>query len=236
MATLTQVLAQLKKKGDPARVKAFAPHGGPQDMYGVSVADLKGIAKGIRGEQELAYELYDSGNADAMYLAGMVADGASMTKARLDSWAKKAPWAMVAEYTVPGVAAHNRHGRDLALKWMRSKNESIASTGWCTYAGLVAITPDDALDLEEIEGLLDTVERGIDAAPNRVRYTMNGFVIAVGTYVKPLSKRAKATARKLGEVEVDMNGTTCKVPSATEKIGKVEKLGRVGKKRRQVKC
>ena len=43
----------------------------------------------------------------------------------------------------------------------------------------------------------------LDASAPRVRYTMNGFVIAVGTYVKPLLKAAKGTARKLGKVEID---------------------------------
>ncbi len=71
---------------------------------------------------------------------------------------------------------------------------------------------------------------------NRVKYTMNGFVIATGSYVKPLSKRAKKVAKKLGKVDVVMGGTSCKVPLATEVIGKVEKAGRMGKKRKTIKC
>ena len=236
MKTVANVMAALKKKGNPLRIQAFGPHGAPEDIYGVSVADMKGIARTIKGEHELALELYDTGNADAMYLAGMVADGSRMTKRQLDSWAKKASWQMVSEYTIPGVAAESKHARDLALSWIRSKKESVASSGWATYAGLVAVTPDAELDLAEIEKLLKAVEKDIDSAPNRVRYTMNGFVIAVGSYVLPLKKAAKATAKKLGKVEVDMHGTSCKVPLATEYIAKVEKAGRAGKKRKAVKC
>ena len=98
------------------------------------------------------------------------------------------------------------------------------------------MTSDDELDLAEIKALLKMIEREIDAAPNRVRYTMNQFVIAVGAYVLPLNKQAKATAKKLGKVEVDMHGTSCKVPLATEYIAKIEKAGRVGKKRKTIKC
>ena len=65
---------------------------------------------------------------------------------------------------------------------------------------------------------------------------MNGFVIAVGAYVKPLSKRAKQAAKRLGKVEVEMGGTSCKVPLATEMIAKVEKRGAIGKKRKTIKC
>jgi len=236
MTTLSNVMAELKKKGNPLRIKAFAPHGAPDNLFGVSVADMKVIAKKIKGEQELAYALYETGNGDAMYLAGMVADGAQMTKSRLDTWAKKASWPMVSEYTVPRVATESKHARALALKWIDSKRESIASTGWNTYAGVVTVKPDDELDLPEIKALLKKVETEIDNAPNRVRYTMNGFVIAVGSFVQPLLKQAKSTAKKLGKVDVDMHGTTCKVPLATECIAKVEKSGNIGKKRKSIKC
>lgn len=236
MKTVAQVMAELKKKGNPLRIKAFGPHGAPDNMFGVSVADMKVIAKKIKGEQELACALYETGNGDAMYLAGMVADGAAMTKKQLDTWARTASWQMVSEYTVPGVATESRHARDLALKWIKSKKESVASAGWSTYAGVVTVTPDDELDLAEIESLLKTVETTIGAAANRVRYTMNGFVIAVGGYVLPLTKKAKATAKKLGRVEVDMHGTSCKVPVALEYIEKIEKAGRLGKKRKTIKC
>ncbi len=59
---------------------------------------------------------------------------------------------------------------------------------------------------------------------------MNGFVISVGGYVKPLLKEAKAAAQEIGKVEVDMGETECKVPLATEYIAKMEKAGRIGKK------
>lgn len=229
-------MAELKKKGNPLRIQAFGPHGGPKDMFGVSVADMKVIAKKIKGEQELAYGLYETGNADAMYLAGIVADGKQMTKKLLDTWARKASWQILSEYTVPGVAGESKHARDLAMKWIGAKKESVASTGWNTYAAYVTVTPDEDLDLVEIKALLKQIEKTIDSAPNRVRYTMNGFVIAVGSCVLPLSKQAKATAKKLGKVEVDMHGTSCKVPLATEYIAKVEKMGRAGKKKKTTKC
>ncbi len=235
MNTVAQVMTELRKKGNPLRISAFAPHGAPKDLFGVSVADMKVIARKIKGDQELACKLYETGNADAMYLAGMVADGSRMSKRQLDSWAKKASWQMISEYAVPAVATESEHARQLANKWIESQTESVASSGWATYAGIVALTPDEELDLAEIESLLEKIEKEIDHAPNRVRYTMNGFVIAVGTYVLPLGKHARATAKKLGAVEVDMHGTSCKVPLATEYIEKVAKAGRAGKKRRTLK-
>ena len=236
METVSQVLTELKKKGSEQTRKTFLRHGAPDDMFGVKVADLKVIAKKIKGNQTLSCELYDSGNVDAMYLAGMVADGSQMTKRQLQSWATKASWHMIAEYAVPGVAVESSHARDLALKWIDSKKASVASTGWCTYSGIVAVLPDDELDFAEIKELLNRVVANIDEVSGRVRYTMNGFVISVGGYVQPLLRQAKAAAKKIGTVSVDMGGTACKVPLATAYIEKVENAGRIGKKRKTIKC
>lgn len=65
---------------------------------------------------------------------------------------------------------------------------------------------------------------------------MNGFVIAVGSYVKSLTDYAVATGKKIGKVEVDKNGTACKVPVATEYISKMKAKGTLGKKKKTVKC
>jgi len=238
MPTVASIMAELKKKGTEKTRKIYARHGmGTDNMFGVSVADLKVIAKTIKGQQALACELYQSGNLDAMYLAGMVADGSQMTPKQLNAWAEGAAnLQMIAEYTVPWVTVENTQGRDLAMQWIKSKKEHVASSGWCSYSGLLATKADGALDLAEIEGLLGTVVKGINSAQNRVRYTMNGFVIAVGAYVKPLSKQAKATARQIGVVSVDVGDTACNVPFATAYIEKIEAAGRLGKKRKTIRC
>ena len=238
MATVESVMAELKKKGSEQTRKTYARHGAPLERtFGVSVADLKVIAKTIKGQQALACELYATGNMDAMYLAGMVADGSQMSRKQLHEWAEGS-WGipLIAEYTVPWVTVENPAARDLAKEWMKSKKPHVASSGWCTYSGLVATKADAELDLAEIEALLRTVMKQIGGAQNRVRYTMNGFVIAAGSYVKPLLKQAKAAAKEIGDVSVDVGDTACQVPVAAAYIAKVEAAGRVGKKRKTIRC
>jgi hypothetical protein len=65
---------------------------------------------------------------------------------------------------------------------------------------------------------------------------MNGFVIALGTYVRELSDLAVQAAAKIGKVSVDMGDTACKVPDALEYIEKAREKGTIGKKRKTVKC
>jgi hypothetical protein len=236
MATVDQIMAELQKRGKEQTRKTYARHGIDIPMYGVSVADLKTIAKKIKGDQQLALALFDTGNYDAMYLAGLVADGSQMSKKQLEKWAKATTCEPTCSYTVPWVAVESPRARELALKWMDSKKPSIAISGWTTYAGIVATRPDDELDLDEVKKLVDRVVREVHSAPNKVRYVMNQFVISVGAYVKPLLKYAKQAAKTIGTVSVDMGDTACKVPVATEYIAKIEKAGRVGKKRATMRC
>ncbi len=65
---------------------------------------------------------------------------------------------------------------------------------------------------------------------------MNGFLIAVGTYVRELSDLAEQAAAKIGTVSVDMGDTACKVPDAGEYIRKARAQEVIGKKRKTVKC
>ncbi len=237
MPTSAEIMKQLQKAGSEQTRKTYARHGASMGrMFGVKVADLKTIAQKIQGEQQLAMELFATGNLDAMYLAGIVADGSKMSKKELESWAKGSDWHMVCEYSVPGVASENPNCFELGLKWITANREMLAATGWATLSAWVSVTEDSELDLNEIENLLGKIEKEIHTEPDRVRYTMNGFVIAVGSYVKPLLKQAKATAKKIGEVKVDMGDTACKVPLATWYITKVENMDRVGKKRKTAKC
>ena len=134
---------------------------------------------------------------------------------------------MIAEYAVPWVAVESPQARDLAMQWIKAKQELVAAAGWCTYAGIVATMPDSELDLKEIEDLLSKIAKGIGGAQNRVRHTMNGFIIAVGVYVKPLSAKALATAAAIGEVSV---------PLAAAAIQKVAAAGGLGRKRKTIRC
>ena len=118
---------------------------------------------------------------------------------------------MVAEYTVPWVASASPHGREMALKWINSKDEAIASAGWQTYSSMAAIKEDADLDLAEIKSLLQCVAKSIHQQPNHVKSVMNSFVIAVACYVKPLHKLAVDTANGIGKVAVDLVGA-CKIP------------------------
>ena len=231
-----ELLEELRLLGNENHRKTWVRHGIPQPFFGVPVSELQKIRKRIKRDYQLALDLYDTGNYDARYLAGLIADDARMTKKDLQHWAEQANCGALVGSTVPWVAAESPHGAELARKWTESKKELIAAAGWATWISLVSIKPDAELDLAELARLLARVEREIHGAPNLVRSQMNHFVIALGSFVAPLTATALEAAGRIGPVSVDVGDTYCQVPDATAYIRKVEARGSLGKKRKTAKC
>lgn len=234
--TVKEIMAELKAFGSDSIKKIFLKHGIKEPLFGVKIEQLKTIQKKIKKDYQLAKDLYATGNADAMYLAGLIADDEKMTRKDLETWVRQAASNSLCNYIVPWVATGSKYGNELGMEWIDAKEEYIAAAGWATLGCLVSIRPDNELDIPALKALLARVAKTIHTADNHVRYNMNGFIISVGAYVTPLHDDAIATAKKIGAVKVDMNGTACKVPDAVEYIKKIKDRGSLGKKKKTVKC
>lgn len=233
---LKVVMSKLEELGSPAVKTLWLKHGAKEPFFGVKIGDLKPLAKQLKGEQALALELYATGNGDAQYLAGMVADGSQMTPAQLQSWADRAAWRMIGSTIVPWVTSEHAEGFALARKWTDSPKENVAIAGWHSLGALVTVQPDAELPLKELGELLDRIGKTLPKSPDRVRQAMNYFIIACGTYSAPLAVKAIATARKLGKVEVDVGDTDCKIPDAESYIMKSRRGAPIAPKRKTVRC
>jgi len=234
--TSSEILTQLKSLGSEPIKKVLVKHGAREPFYGVKVEELKKIQKKVKKDYKLSMELFDSGVSDAMYLAGLIADPDKMSKKDIQHWAEKAYWYMLIEYPVAWVASSSKYGTELALEWIESDRETIACAGWATLGTIASITPDEKLDIKLYKKLIERVSKEIHKAPNRVRFTMNGFVLSSGAYITALTDLAVKTGEKMGKIQVDMGGTACQVPYIPEYMKKIEARGTIGKKRKSAIC
>src|SRR6185436_232398 len=127
--TAEEIVKELEPLGTEGYKKVMRSHGVPEPFFGVKVEDLKKIQKRIKKDYQLALDLYETGVYDAMYLAGLIADDARMTKKDLQRWVERATSNSLCAYTVPWVAAESSHGWEMALKWIDSKKEGVAAAG-----------------------------------------------------------------------------------------------------------
>jgi 3-methyladenine DNA glycosylase AlkD len=229
-------MAALSEMGTETCRNIYLKHGAPAQTFGVKVGDMKGLVKKIKKNHALALELYATGNSDAQYLAGLIAEPAKFTPELLDQWAREANWYWVSEYTVAWMASESGHGWELAKQWIESPEEKIASAGWATLSCLLGLVADDQLPISALLARIEQVVLSIHTAPNRVRYTMNGFLIAAGVFTEPLHTKALEAAQQIGKVKVDMGGTACKVPYGPEYIPQSIARAGLGKKRKTFVC
>lgn len=233
---LNEVMEYLQSKGSEQTRKVFSKHGAPENQYGVKVADLKPIEKKEKNNHLLAIELYATGNSDAQYLAGLIADPTKFSKDDFKNWALNANWYMITEYAVAWNIAESPICMDVCSDWINSKEIKLQEAAWAALGAYLGIVSNDSLDLNYHSSLIERIEKSIHTESNRVKYCMNGYLIALGCAVPEFTERCKKAGAKIGKVEVFMGDTACKVPEIVTYIEKVEKMNRIGKKKKNAKC
>ena len=231
--TCPEVLAELEALGNARMKKLYLGRGAREPLFGVATGAMKPLFRQIRKDQPLAEALYATGNYDAMYFAGMIADPQAMSEADFDRWLAAAYFPMLSDYVVAVTLAEADCAQSVADRWITSDRELTLSAGWACYEWLLGWRPDSAFDPQKLLAMLQRVQASIHTQPDQARYAMNQFVIAVGVSYRPLHAEALATAQAIGEVRKTSGEALL---PATEAIQRAVAKGQLGFKRRAVRC
>jgi len=234
--TFEEVMHELETLGSERIKKQYMANGAREPLFGVATGAMRPLFKKVKINQALAEQLYSCGNYDAMYFAGMIADPKAMTEADFDRWIKAAYFYMISDYIVAVTLAESPIAIQVAGKWTKSPDELCASAGWSCFEWLLGWKPDRAFDQGQLKEMLAMVEGTVHAQPERVRHSMNRFVVAVGVSFLPLHEEATKTAKAIGSVMVSAPKGQCALPTACDSIQKMKEKGRLGFKRRAVRC
>lgn len=216
--TYEEVMSQLEAMGTEQNRKVYRRHGAGENQFGVSVANLRQLAKQIKKDQALADQLWRSGNQDARCLATLIADAKSIPVEDMDRWAQAFDYYVVVDMFTSNVAIASPHAVELAERWCEADQEYVEQAGWNIVA-LLAMK-DKTMPDSWYDAWLRRIEREIHGAKNRVRHAMNGALIGIGMRSALLASEAKAVAERIGKVEVDHGETGCVTPEAIPYIDK----------------
>lgn len=230
------VMQELEALGKERLKKMYISNGAHEPLFGVATGEMKPIFKKTKINQPLAEQLYATGNYDAMYFAGIIADPNAMTEADYDRWMDAAYFYMLSDYVVAVTLAEADIAQKVADKWIASGEELRMSAGWSCYCWLLGNRPDGEFSEDKIAGMLALVERTIHDAPERAKYAMNNFMYTVAVSYLPLHDKAVETAKTVGPVEVKRDKTKSKLIHAFENIQKAVDKGQLGFKRKHVRC
>ncbi len=213
----TEVMKKLKAAGSESTRKTYARHGITGDAFGVHYADLYKLQQQIGSDQKLAEQLWATGNHDARILATLILEPAKMKASALEQWVKTVTSRITLD-AVAVTAGKSPSAVSCMKKWIKSKQEWIAATGW--HVLTVLANKSESLSEKEFASYIDHIEKNIHSSPNRVRHSMNQAVISIGVRNAALQERALAAATRIGKVKVDHGDTSCKTPDAAAYIKK----------------
>nr|WP_307793202.1 DNA alkylation repair protein [Amycolatopsis sp. MtRt-6] len=185
MSGVAEIMAELAALEDP-RIRAVNEKHG--DDHGVNLGKLRALAKRVKTQQELARELWATGDTAARLLATLICRPKVFERDELDAMLREARTPKVHDWLVNYVVKKSPHAEALRLAWSADPDPVVASAGWTLTAERVAKRPG-GLDLD---GLLDVIEAELKGAPDRLQWAMNSCLAQIG--IEHAGHRARAVA------------------------------------------
>jgi 3-methyladenine DNA glycosylase AlkD len=171
--TAAEVMAELAALEDPKIRAVNARHG---DDHGVNLGQLRAVAKRLKTQQDLARELWATGDTAARLLAMLICRPKAFERDELDVLLREARMPKVLDWLVNYVVKKSPHAEEMRVAWFADPDPDVASAGWALTSERVAKKPE-GLDLS---GLLDLIEAEMKDAPDRLQWAMNNCLAQIG--------------------------------------------------------
>jgi 3-methyladenine DNA glycosylase AlkD len=205
--TVAEVMAGLAELEDPRIREVNAKHG---DDHGVNLSKLRALAKRLKTQQELARELWGTGDTAARLLALLICRPKAFDRDELDVMLRQANTPKVQDWLVNYVVKKNPHAEELRVAWFADPDPVVASAGWALTTERVAKKPG-GLDLP---GLLDSIEAEMKDAPDRLQWAMNHCLAQIGIEHPEHRARAIDIGERLGVLKDYPTPPNCTSPFA----------------------
>ena len=183
--TLEAVMAELATLDEPKMREANEKRG---DDHGVNLSKLRAVAKRLKTQQELARQLWGTGDTAARLLALLVCRPKAFQPDELDAMLRQARAPKVHDWLVNYVVKKSPHAEQLRVSWTADADRVVASAG-CALTTERVVKEPEGLDLS---GLLDTIEAEMKDAPDRLQWAMNHTLAQIG--IEHVEYRARAIA------------------------------------------
>lgn len=233
---LETVMKELEDLGKERTRKIYLSNGAHEPLFGVATGAMKPMARKIGINQSLAEELYATGNYDAMYFAGIIADPKAMTLSDYERWMDGAYFYMISDFIVSVTLSESDIAQEVSDGWIKSGEDLRMSAGYSCYCWLLGNRKDSEFQPEKISRMLDQMKDSIGDAPRNAKAAMSNFLYTVGISYMPMHEKALSIAEELGTLTLNPDKKKSSTVTPSENIRKEIERGRLGFKRRYVRC
>jgi 3-methyladenine DNA glycosylase AlkD len=195
---VASVLAWLKKHSTKATRDGMSRYGVPSDnALGVTMADMKVIAKEIGKNHQLAAALWDTGIYEARMLTSFVDDAGLVSSAQMNRWARDFDNWGICDTVCFHLFDRTPHAWQKVEQWHDRKEEFVKRAAFALLWGLT-VHDKHAADGTFVDGL-GYIERAAADERHFVKKAVNMALRAVGKRNAALNTAAVATARRLAD-------------------------------------
>ncbi len=134
---LDQILGELRSRANAENVAGMARYGiNPDGTLGITIPQLREIAKQIGTDHALAFELWQSGIHEARTLASMIDDPALVTPEQMDAWVKDFDSWDVCDQVCGNLFDQTPYAFTKVAEWSVREEEFVRRAAFALLAGL----------------------------------------------------------------------------------------------------
>jgi len=195
-ARLPAILAELCALGSQQNRAGMARFGiNVEHAFGVSVPELRRVAKRLGSDHGLALALWATGNHEARLLAVFVDDPAKVSARQMNDWARDFDSWDICDQACTSLFDQTAHAFAVAARWAEQKGEWVKRGGFALMAGL-AVHDKSAGDAA-FRKLLPVIERAASDERNFVKKAVNWALRNIGKRNRALNRAAVACAERI---------------------------------------
>src|SRR4030043_334723 len=200
MASVNDVLDKLRSKAKPGQLEGMAKYGMTiEKRLGVSVPDMRKLAKELGRDHKLALNLWRTGIAEARILAGRVGDPDKLTEEQMEEWVKDINSWDVCDQVCMNLFEKNRLAWKKIVDWSEREEEFVKRTAFSLIACLA--WHDKKASDEKFIGLLPVITRAATDERNFVKKAVNWALRNIGKRNLNLNEAAINTARGIQRLD-----------------------------------
>ena len=195
----TEIIRKLRSLGSEKDRKGMARFGiKTKNAFGISVVELRKLAKRVGTDHRLAQDLWKSRYHEARLLASFIDDPDEVTEAQMERWVRAFDSWDVCDQCCGFLFDKTIHARTKALQWSRRKEEFVKRAGFVLMAALSVHAKE--LNDDVFLKFLPRIIAESDDERNFVKKAVNWALRQIGKRNRRLNKRAITTARKIAKL------------------------------------
>ncbi len=200
MTSIEEALRRLKEKARPDQLEGMARYGiSVEKRLGVSIPDLRKLAKEIRRDHELALELWKTGIDDARILAAMIDDPQKLTEEQMEDWVKDINSWDVCDQVCMNLFEKTPLAWKKIHDWSAREEEFVKRAAFSLIACLA--WHDKKLEDSKFLELLPIITHGASDERNYVKKAVNWALRNIGKRNQHLNKAIINAAKEIQQLD-----------------------------------